>query len=45
MKKKTSYALTEKAIALIKEIAKDLGIPQAAVIEMAVRMWAKERGG
>jgi hypothetical protein len=42
MKKKTSYALTEGAIALIKKLAKDLGIPQASVVELAVRMWAEE---
>lgn len=44
MKKKTSLALTESGVALMKELSKDLGIPQNAVVEVAIRMLAKDPG-
>jgi hypothetical protein len=40
MKRKTSFALSEDAIALLKRISEALGISQAAVLELLIR----ERG-
>ncbi len=40
-KQSVSYRLTPKAIAMIKELAKKLGVSQADVIEMAVRKFFK----
>jgi len=41
-KQAISFRLTPEAIALIKELAKKLGVSQADIIEMAVRKFAKQ---
>ncbi len=41
-KEAISFRLTPEAIALIKELAKNLGVSQADIIEMAVRKLAKQ---
>lgn len=40
-KEAISFRLTPEAIALIKELAKKLGVSQADIVEMAVRKLAK----
>ena len=39
----TSYRLSAEALSLIKKLAKEHGISQASVIEMAVRKLAKAK--
>ena len=41
MKTATSYRLSPEALDLIKRLAEELGISQAAVIEISVRMFSK----
>lgn len=41
MKKPTSFRLSDEALELIAKLATHLGVSQAAVIEMAVRLLAK----
>jgi hypothetical protein len=41
-KEAISFRLTPEAIAMIKELAKKLGVSQADVIEMAVRKLDKQ---
>jgi predicted transcriptional regulator len=43
-KKKTSIRLSEEAQILIEQLAKQLGISQSAVLEMAIRVLAKREG-
>lgn len=43
-KQHTSIRLSPEAKRLIKELAKKLGISQAAVIEMAIRKYAQHEG-
>ena len=40
-KQGTSFRLSPEAISLIKEMAKKLGVSQADIVEMAVRVLAK----
>lgn len=42
-KRATSFRLSPEALALIKALGERLGIPQAAVVEMAVRLLAEEK--
>lgn len=42
-KQATSIRLTPEAKRLIKELAKKLGVSQAAIIEMAIREFADKR--
>lgn len=41
MKKPTSFRLSDEAKELIKKLSEHLGISEAAIIEMAVRLLAK----
>ena len=41
--KQTSLRLTPEAMTLLKELAKNLGVTQTAIIEMAIREFAKKR--
>ncbi len=41
-KEATSFRLTPEAIALIKELAKYLGVSQTDIIELAIRKLAKD---
>lgn len=41
-KQGTSFRLSPEAIALIKELAKNLGVSQADIIEIAVRKLAQQ---
>jgi len=41
-KKPCTFRLTEEAIALIDRKARELGVSQAAIIEMAVREFVKK---
>lgn len=41
--KQTSLRLTPEAMALLKELARKLGVTQAAIIEMAIREFADKR--
>ncbi len=43
-KTKTSYALSSEARQLVEELARALGVSQAAVIEMSVRKLARAEG-
>ena len=40
----TSFRLSEEALRLLDELAKKLGISQAAVLEIAIRAAAKKEG-
>lgn len=42
-KEAVSFRLTPEAIALIKELAKRLGVSQADIVEMAVREFVKKQ--
>lgn len=42
-KEPTSFRLSGEALSLIRELAERLGLSQAAVVEMAVRLLAEER--
>ena len=44
MKNSTSFRLSEEAIRLIKLLAEEKGVSQAAIIEMALREMAKREG-
>jgi hypothetical protein len=41
-KESVSFRLTPEAIAIIKELAKKLGVSQADIVEMAVRKLEKQ---
>lgn len=41
--KQTSLRLTPEAMALLKLLAKNLGVTQAAIIEMSIREFAEKR--
>lgn len=41
-KQAISFRLSPEAIALIKELAKNLGVSQADILEMAVRKFAQQ---
>jgi predicted DNA-binding protein len=43
-KESISFRLTPEAIALIKQLAKKLGVSQADIVEMAIRKKAEEEG-
>jgi predicted DNA-binding protein len=43
-KKKTSIRLSEEAQILIEQLSKQLGISQSAVLELAIRVVAKQAG-
>jgi predicted DNA-binding protein len=43
MKQPIGFRLTPEAIDLIKELAKQLGVSQAAIVEMAIRKFAQEK--
>jgi predicted transcriptional regulator len=40
----TSVRLTPEALRLLKELAKKLGVSQAAIMEMAIRKFAERSG-
>ena len=40
----TSFRLSEPALGLIKAVAEELALSQAAVVEIAVRKLAKDQG-
>jgi predicted transcriptional regulator len=44
MKRSTSFALSDEALRLIKQMASDMGVSQTAVLEVALRELAKRRG-
>ena len=44
-KKKTSIRLSSEAKALLEQLSKKLGISQSAVLEIAIRTFAKQEGG
>jgi len=44
VKKATSYRLTDEAIRLLNLIAKRLGVPQTAVLELLIREFAEKKG-
>lgn len=44
-KEAVSFRLTPEAIAIIKELAKKLGVSQADVLEMAVRKFKAQEEG
>ncbi len=44
-KEAVSFRLTPEAIAIIKELAKKLGVSQADVLEMAVRKFEEQENG
>lgn len=43
-KESVGFRLTPEAIALIKKLAKKLGVSQADIVEMAIRKKAEEEG-
>jgi len=45
MKRPTSFRLTEKALALLKDWSSKLGMSQAAVLELAIHQFTGHRVG
>jgi len=44
MKRGTSFRISDEGLRLLAELAKSMGISQASVLEIAIRLLAKREG-